>query len=256
MFHVTSFNIRFDDSSDQKKSWKIRKPLLNSLLKKYHWDIIGVEEPVLQQMLDIQKMLNWDYFGVGRDDGLKKGEFTAIFYNSNRFTLLESGHFWLSETPDVPSVYATAMFPRICVWGKLADSDGKQFFVFNTHLDHVSEEARLFAIQFILQRAELISEGAPLILLGDLNSQPTTLTYQHIIEKYQDAKLIAKTPAIGPNGSFHDFNPRRPENQLQRIDYIFVSNAFQVITYETIIDEVNGFSASDHFPVTALVDWK
>ncbi len=119
MFSVTTFNIRFDDTSERKKSWELRKTLTKSLLDKYQWDFMGVEEPLLPQMLDMKAMLDWDYFGVGRDDGLEKGEFTAVFYNSTRFTLLQEGHFWLSDTPDVPSIHSTAMFPRICVWGIL-----------------------------------------------------------------------------------------------------------------------------------------
>ncbi|ARM71972.1 TPA_asm: endonuclease [Listeria monocytogenes] len=257
MFSVTTFNIRFDDTSEKKKSWELRKKLTKVLLDKYQWDFMGVEEPLLPQMLDIKGMLNWDYFGVGRDDGLEKGEFTAIFYNSTRFTLLQEDHFWLSETPDVPSIHPAATFPRICVWGELEDSiDGKKFYIFNTHLDHVSEEARLFASQLLLQKAALIAENSPAILLGDFNTEPETPTYTFINKKYQDAQLISQYTAKGPTGSFHDFHPLRPENELEKIDYIFVSNEFQVCTYETIVDEVDGFSASDHFPITVNLQWK
>lgn len=98
MFSVTTFNIRFDDTSERKKSWELRKTLTKSLLDKYQWDFMGVEEPLLPQMRDMKEMQDWDYFGVGRDDGFEKGEFTAVFYNSTRFTLLQEGHFWLSET--------------------------------------------------------------------------------------------------------------------------------------------------------------
>lgn len=203
-----------------------------------------------------EAMLDWDYFGVGRDDGFEKGEFTAVFYNSTRFTLLQEGHFWLSETPDVPSIHSTAMFPRICVWGKFADLDGKQFYIFNTHLDHISEEARLFASQLLLKKAATIAENSPVIILGDFNTEPDTPTYNFITKKYQDAQLISQKRAKGPIGSFHDFRPLRPINELEKIDYIFVSKEFQVCTYETIVDEVDGFSASDHFPVTANLDWK
>ncbi|MBF2680507.1 endonuclease/exonuclease/phosphatase family protein [Listeria innocua] len=256
MFSVTTFNIRFDDTSERKKSWELRKTLTKSLLDKYQWDFMGVEEPLLPQMRDMKEMLDWDYFGVGRDDGFEKGEFTAVFYNSTRFRLLQEGHFWLSETPDVPSIHSTAMFPRICVWGKLEDStDGRQFYIFNTHLDHVSEEARLFASQLLLQKAGLIAENLPMILLGDFNTEPETPTYNYITKKYQDAQLISQTPIKGPIGSFHDFQPLRPENELEKIDYIFVSKEFRVHSYKTITDQVDGCSASDHFPVTATLEW-
>ncbi|MBC2131100.1 endonuclease/exonuclease/phosphatase family protein [Listeria innocua] len=256
MFSVTTFNIRFDDTSERKKSWELRKTLTKSLLDKYQWDFMGVEEPILLQMRDMKEMLDWDYFGVGRDDGFEKGEFTAVFYNSARFRLLQEGHFWLSETPDVPSIHSTAMFPRICVWGKLEDStDERQFYIFNTHLDHVSEEARLFASQLLLQKAGLIVENLPVILLGDFNTEPETPTYNFITKKYQDAQLISQTPIKGPIGSFHDFQPLRPENELEKIDYIFVSKEFRVHSYKTITDQVDGCSASDHFPVTATLEW-
>ncbi|MBC2237268.1 endonuclease/exonuclease/phosphatase family protein [Listeria innocua] len=255
MFSVTTFNIRFDDTSERKKSWELRKTLTKSLLDKYQWDFMGVEEPILPQMRDMKEMLDWDYFGVGRDDGYEKGEFTAVFYNSARFRLLQEGHFWLSETPDVPSIHSTAMFPRICVWGKFADSDGKQFYIFNTHLDHISEEARLFASQLLLKKAAIIAEDSPVIILGDFNTAPNTTTYNFITKKYQDAQLISQTPIKGPIGSFHDFQPLRPENELEKIDYIFVSKEFRVHSYKTITDQVDGCSASDHFPVTATLEW-
>ncbi|MBF2442466.1 endonuclease/exonuclease/phosphatase family protein [Listeria innocua] len=255
MFSVTTFNIRFDDTSERKKSWELRKTLTKSLLDKYQWDFMGVEEPILPQMRDMKEMLDWDYFGVGRDDGYEKGEFTAVFYNSARFRLLQEGHFWLSETPDVPSIHSTAMFPRICVWGKFADSDGKQFYIFNTHLDHISEEARLFASQLLLKKAAIIAEDSPVIILGDFNTAPNTTTYNFITKKYQDAQLISQTPIKGPIGSFHDFQPLRPENELEKIDYIFVSKEFRVHSYKTITDQVDGCSASDHFPVTAILEW-
>lgn len=79
MFSVTTFNIRFDDTSERKKSWELRKTLTKSLLDKYQWDFMGVEEPLLPQMRDMKEMQDWDYFGVGRDDGFEKGEFTAVF---------------------------------------------------------------------------------------------------------------------------------------------------------------------------------
>ncbi|MBC1378506.1 endonuclease/exonuclease/phosphatase family protein [Listeria innocua] len=255
MFSVTTFNIRFDDTSERKKSWELRKTLTKSLLDKYQWDFMGVEEPLLPQMRDMKEMLDWDYFGVGRDDGFEKGEFTAVFYNSARFSLLQEGHFWLSETPDVPSIHSTAMFPRICVWGKLADSVGKQFYIFNTHLDHISEEARLFASQLLLKKAAIIAEDSLVIILGDFNTVPNTTTYNYITKKYQDAQLISQTPIKGPIGSFHDFQPLRPENELEKIDYIFVSKEFLVHSYKTITDQVDGCSASDHFPVTATLEW-
>ncbi|EAD5868696.1 endonuclease/exonuclease/phosphatase family protein [Listeria innocua] len=255
MFSVTTFNIRFDDTSERKKSWELRKTLTKSLLDKYQWDFMGVEEPLLPQMRDMKEMLDWDYFGVGRDDGFEKGEFTAVFYNSARFRLLQEGRFWLSETPDVPSIHSTAMFPRICVWGKFADSDGKQFYIFNTHLDHISEEARLFASQLLLKKAAIIAEDSPIIILGDFNTAPNTTTYNFITKKYQDAQLISQTPIKGPIGSFHDFQPLRPENELEKIDYIFVSKEFRVHSYKTITDQVDGCSASDHFPVTATLEW-
>lgn len=124
MFSVTTFNIRFDDTSERKKSWELRKTLTKSLLDKYQWDFMGVEEPLLPQMRDMKEMQDWDYFGVGRDDGFEKGEFTAVFYNSTRFTLLQEGHFWLSETPEVPSIHSTAMFSTNLRLGKTRRFNG------------------------------------------------------------------------------------------------------------------------------------
>ncbi|WP_099221709.1 endonuclease/exonuclease/phosphatase family protein [Listeria costaricensis] len=255
MYKIATFNVRFDDQADEIKSWAFRAPLAERVFQEAQFDICGVQEPLLFQMEDMCRFGGFEYFGVGREDGDKAGEFTAVLYNAKRFTKLQDGHFWLSETPEQPSIYSGAMFPRICVWAQLEDrSTGRAFFVFNTHLSHVSEEARLFGMSLILERLQKIAADQPVVLMGDLNTEPDTPTYEAILKVLRDPRLDEQITHAGPAGSFHDFDPLRPEEELEKIDHLFVSPEFHVLKYATLKLAGEKYGASDHFPVVIEAD--
>jgi len=141
---VASYNIRMDTQSDSLNAWEYRKDKVNALIRFYDMDIFGTQEGFLHQLQDMARMTEYAYFGSGRDDGKTAGEHSAIFYRKDRFELLETGDFWLSETPDVPGKgWDATCCNRICSWGKLKEkSTGKTFYVFNVHFDHQGVVAR------------------------------------------------------------------------------------------------------------------
>ena len=141
---VMTYNIRVDTPDDGINRWNLRKQRVFNLIQHYQPDLIGVQEGLAHQVADLQgafPFYNW--YGVGRDDGNDKGEFSAIFYRADVFELRESGTFWLSETPDQPGSKGwDAALPRVCSWVKLKDRRNNQtIYHFNTHLDHAGQIA-------------------------------------------------------------------------------------------------------------------
>ena len=148
--NVVTYNIRYNNPDDKENSWPNRRDDVLKLLKGHKADIFDVQEALYDQVMDLKDgMKGFDYVGVGRDDGNINGEFSAIFYNSNRYVLLENGTFWLSKTPKIPSKSWDAALNRICTWARLRELEThKTFYVFNTHFDHqggrLPEKNRLY----------------------------------------------------------------------------------------------------------------
>ncbi|HSI69568.1 MAG TPA: endonuclease/exonuclease/phosphatase family protein, partial [Gillisia sp.] len=142
--NVMSYNIKYATENDGENSWSKRKDHLTNQIKFFHPDVLGVQEALHGQMEHIKdNVADYQYVGAARDDGKTKGEYSAIFYNSSKFELLEESTFWLSETPNSPSKGWDASFPRVCTYVKLKEKEsGKEFWVFNTHFDHEGDEAR------------------------------------------------------------------------------------------------------------------
>ena len=156
---IITFNIRLDIPADGSNAWTNRKENLVSMIRFHKADIIGLQEAQRHQIEFIQKSLpEFSWFGVGRDDGKEKGEFTAIFYRRNRFDTLETSTFWLSETPDHPGLGWDAAYQRIATFGKFRDNLSKKvFYLFNTHLDNEGEIARLESAKLIKKKILLVS---------------------------------------------------------------------------------------------------
>ena len=193
-------------------------------------------------------LTDYEFIGVGRDDGLTKGEYSAIFYHVEQVILLASGTFWLSETPESVSVGWDASMERICTYGKFENiSGGQHFFIFNTHFDHRGPKAREYSAKLIVNRIEEINhENLPVVLMGDLNATPDELPIMVFQEFMEDGLAISKHPLIGVPGTFNGF---KDETEDRRIDYIFTSK-FQVdrYTHDTTRTSQNRF-LSDHLPV-------
>ena len=253
-FKVMTFNIRLSLDSDKENSWNNRKEETMALMTYYHPDIMGVQEAVPQQMRDMKaKLTNYDYIGVGRDDGKDAGEYSAIFYDKNRLKVLESGTFWLSETPDVPSKGWDAAYPRICTDGLFKDSKtGKKFWALNLHFDHVGNVARVKSSQMILERIKKMNpKNYPLVLTGDFNLTEDSEPIQIMSKSLDDSFYHTKIPHYGPKATWQAFDVNTIAKD--RIDYIFVKG-FTVLTNRTINDRrSNNLYPSDHFPVLSEI---
>ena len=247
---VMTYNIKYDNPNDGENSWDFRKAEMATLLQKYYPHVIGTQEGLYHQLVYLDSCLvNYCFVGVGRKDGQKGGEFAAIFYDSTKIKLLSQNTFWLSESGDTASVGWDAALERICTTALFEWKETKQkFWVFNAHYDHIGEKAREMSSELILERIKKVnSEKLPLILIGDLNSEPKSQAIAVLNSQLKDGRLISKKKPSGPYGTFNDFKKEITEEK--RIDYIFISG-FKVLTYKHIDDKKeNGFQVSDHYPV-------
>ncbi len=167
---VMSYNIKYANEMDGGNSWSLRKDHLAGQLKFYEPNIFGVQEALHSQLEFLKDELSgYEYFGKGRDDGDQKGEFSAIFFKTNKFELLKHGTFWLSSTPENPGRGWDADYPRVCTYGLFKEKEtGKEFWVFNTHFDHNGVEARAESVKLIKRK---INELNPEEKANDLNGR-------------------------------------------------------------------------------------
>ena len=245
-----SYNIRYDNNWDIENSWKIRRNKISQILVQYSPSIIGIQEGLLNQVQYIDSsLINYDFVGVGRDDGKNKGEFCAIYFDTTRYVLSKNSTFWLSETPDTISVGWDAALERICTYGLFKDRiTKKEFWVFNTHFDHIGVVAREKSSELILKRIDKINrQSLPVVLMGDINSTPTSPPVKELKTELSDALKISLEKLQGPRGTFNGFN--EDLSIEKRIDYIF-TNDLKVISYTHINDRLNNNRhISDHLPV-------
>jgi endonuclease/exonuclease/phosphatase family metal-dependent hydrolase len=255
--NVITYNIRLNTPSDKENAWPNRRDDVISLLKTCKADIFSVQEALYDQVMNLKEgMTGFDYVGVGRDDGNINGEFSAIYYDSGRFELVESGTFWLSQTPQIPSKSWDAALNRICTWARLKEKDNhRTFYVFNTHFDHIGVLARKKSAELILKKiVEIADRKDPVLLTGDFNLTPKEKPLELIRQKLKDSRQVSKTVPHGPVGTFNGWDTKSvPEN---RIDYIFVNKLFVVNNYSTLTDSREGRYFSDHFPVLTELQFK
>jgi endonuclease/exonuclease/phosphatase family metal-dependent hydrolase len=261
-FRVMSFNIRLPVQSDGINYWDLRRPLVASTIRYHEPDILGVQEAFRRQLDEMTTdMPEYAWFGVCRTDGSVQpnpdSEFSAILYRKDRFERLEGSTFWLSETPWVAGSKGwDAAFPRIVTWAKFRDlKSGKTFFCFNTHFDHMGEQAREESAKLLLQKMNEIAGKEPVILSGDFNSTDTSkpyllLTDPHSTYSMTDALFVSKTPHHGPLGSFSG-SFTLPGVGNYRIDFIFFRNNITVLKHAILSDSWDGRLPSDHLPVLA-----
>ena len=250
---VASYNLRMDTPSDSLNAWPHRKENVKSLIQYHDFDIVGTQEGFLHQLQDLMEMPGYAYFGAGRDDGQDAGEHSAILYKKDRFEVIDSGNFWLSETPDKPGLgWDATCCNRIASWVKFTDNHtGKAFFVFNVHFDHQGVVARRESGKLMLAKIAAIAQGEPVICTGDFNSTPETEQIKGMAAALQDAYTATQMPPYGPVGTSNGFRFTAPFKN--RIDYVFVSNHFKVLTYAALTDAKDQRYPSDHLPVVARV---
>ena len=254
---VVTYNIKYANENDGENSWSKRKDHLSNQIRFYEPNIFGVQEAVLEQLQHLKGNLpNYNYLGVGREDGMNKGEFSALFYDTILFNVLEEGTFWLSETPEEISVGWDAAWPRICTYALFETKTSKQkFWVLNTHFDHKGDKAREESTNLILAKIEkLNTANYPLILMGDFNLQPETKAIQLLSKKMNDSKSISKNVVFGPEGTFNGYNFLEPVTR--RIDYIFTSkDNIEVLKYAVLSNSKDLKYPSDHLPVFVLLQF-
>lgn len=257
-FRVASYNIRYAAQMDVESgnAWEIRKEPLARLVKQHGFDIFGSQEGKPEQMKDLLELLP-GFDAVGHPDGENGIRYNvAILYKTNRFELLDSGVFWLSETPDVPSIGWDATDRRICNWAKFREKfSGKEFYFFNTHFYWRKHIARENSGPLIAKRIKEIAGDTPAVVTGDFNSRPETSQIAAVKEVVNDAYDVTKTERQGVEGTGF------PGGVFQgdpggRIDYVFVSPHITVYDYK-VLSDIYGDNRypSDHLPVTSFIEF-
>jgi len=259
---IMTFNIRLNTPDDGDNQWPYRKEIAASMIRFHRADIAGLQEALKDQVADLTTLLpEYHWFGVGRDDGKEAGEFMAVFYRHDRLQVLQQSTFWLSATPETPTMGWDARCYRVVTWGQFKDRfTGKIFYLFNTHFDHIGEVARRESAHLLLQRIQTIAGAHPVIVTGDFNSSPESEPYQIIVTglstdatmKLIDSEQVAKYPHHGPDGTTTRFIAANLPNN-KSIDYIFIKNNVSVSLHGTLSDSFDGRFPSDHMPVLAEV---
>lgn len=251
---VVSYNIKYDNVNDTVNNWNDRKMAMVDLLQKRHPEFIGMQEVLYRQLDYLNSALaDYDYIGVGRDDGKQKGEYSPIFYDTERFKLLESNTFWLSKTPTLISVGWDAAMERICTYGLFEENvTGKKIYVFNTHFDHIGTKARKNSAKLIIKQiAQLNKENLPVVLMGDFNLGPEEKPILFIKKRMKDGQAISAKALQGPKGTYNGFDIYAAIER--RIDYIFLKGC-TVNRYDHLDKRLNnGKHISDHLPVIATI---
>lgn len=254
---VMSYNIRYDITTSNASPWTERHVAISEQIKRYHADIIGMQEVLDHQRTQLLTDLpEFASVGVGRDDGQKAGEYAPIFYKKERFRLLHSGTFWLSPTPDIPSKGWDAALNRICTYAQFVDETLKDtIWVYNTHFDHVGEEARKRSAELILKKIEMSGyEQQAVVVCGDFNLNDDHPTISFVQLHWKDALFEAKELKSNKNRTFNNFDL---ENEAsKRIDYLFTNEKVDILIFETIVERFGISYPSDHFPILAALKIK
>lgn len=237
--NVATYNLRLSNLGDslEGNGWGQRAPYVAKLIQYHDFDIFGTQEGKYHQLEDLKTMMpEYDYIGVGRDDGAQGGEYAAIFYKPSRFELLDSGNFWLSTDTTRPNKGWDAECIRVCTWGKFRDKEtGKVFVHFNLHMDHIGVVARAESAKLILEKIKAFPEKLPVMLSGDFNVDQNNESYQLLqnsgvmADAYTMADLV-----YANNGTFNAFETDGMTDE--RIDHIFLSPEFKVEKYGVLTD--------------------
>ena len=280
-FNIATYNIRQMNDGDVKagNGWSVRAPHVAQLVQFHDFDIFGTQEGFKSQLEDLKSLLpGYDYIGVGRDNGADEGEHSAIFYDTQKFSVLDHGDFWLSETPEKPGLGWDAVCVRICTWGHFRHNEsGREFLYFNLHMDHVGKKARVESANLVKKRLTELGATLPMFLSGDFNVDQFSPSYAAIVEgellddSHDKAKMVYET-----TGTYNGYSAEKYTKS--RIDHIFVSPQVEVLKYGILTDtyrtpvegetaqkeafapeeiELTKYKArtpSDHFPVKISVE--
>ena len=245
---VMSFNIRFGDLGTLTA--EDRHPMVEETIRKGHPDSVGLQEATTEWMAYLTEALSDEYahVGVGRDDGVSAGEHSAIFYLKDKYTAVDSGNFWLSETPDVPSFGWNAGSIRICTWVVLENNEtGEQYVHINSHFDNASKEARQNSVDMILEKAKEFGD-LPVVFTADMNISEGSEEYNRMTAGgLADTKMLAADTM--DYLTYHDRMPLIHWGSV--IDFVMVNEKFDALVYRVVTAGIDGNYVSDHFPIYA-----
>ena len=252
---VMTFNLRYASTS-MPHAWSVRRPVTKACLEQTAPDLIGTQEGLTAQLADMRADLPaYAMLGQGREGG-EKGEYMAIFYRRDRFELLETHDFWLSETPEVVGSKSwNTSLPRMVTWARFRDKvTGKAFVFVNTHFDHMSEDARTQSAKLIRARLADLKPVGPILLVGDFNAvAKTSAAYTTLT----DGGFLTDLFRTAPERSGEDLNTfhgyRKPGHDGVHIDWLLGRGGWKSKAAEVITFEVKGQHPSDHFPVMVKV---
>ena len=251
---VMSYNIRTGTADDGPNSWEHRKELSLEMIRFVAPDLIGMQEvqPMQADYLT-ENLTEYGKVGIGRDDGQRKGEQMAVFYRKERFELLDSGHFWLSATPDEVSRGWDGACNRMCTWVKLHDrTSGRDLFLFDTHLDHKGKQARLEGAKLLAERIQKIAGRNVAFLTGDFNAPATAAVLEPLFEAFSSARDKARM--TDHLATYNGWGKAKPGGSA--IDHIFYQRATPLF-FKTITREFSGRAyVSDHYPIVATFQLK
>ena len=247
---VISYNIRNGEANDGTNSWRYRYPCTLLMLQDQKPDIMGVQEAYDYQVLLIsENMRDYKAIGVGREDGKSEGEHMSIFYNKKTVSLKKWGTFWLSETPDKPSLGWDAACRRTATWAIMKDKrNGRDFLYVNTHLDHVGKAAQRNGLDLILSKIkEMNNKNLPVVLTGDFNVEPDDSVLDVL-----DGSMVSARDVADKTDSHGTYSNWGKESSI--IDYIWYSGFSSCPEYQTITKKYGGRAfISDHYPVKAVL---
>jgi len=267
---VMSFNIRYGTAKDGENHWDKRRDMVCELLQRQSPDLVGLQEALRFQIDEIRSALpQYAEIGCGRDDGKTLGEYSGILYRKNRFDVNDSGTFWLSDTPEVPgSITWGNACTRLCTWGRFVPKgSGKAFYMFNTHLDHISQLSRDKAIVLIASKLRDRRHPDPIVFTGDFNVGESNSVARYLrgeapISVASDGLTQNPIPLVDTFRVLHPdakdvgtFNGFKGTRTGQKIDYIFVQPGVEVLKAEILYDNHDNRYPSDHFPITAAIRW-
>lgn len=261
---VVSYNIRLFPGKDGENSWEFRKDASTAMVNEVKPDVMGMQEAYREQLdFLLEGCKDYEIIGVGRDDGISKGEHMAIAYNKEKVILHNWGTYWLSETPDVPSFGWDAACRRTATWALFEMKEsGQKFYMVNTHLDHKGKIARKEGLAMVFRRIQEMNTGNyPMILTGDFNVLPDNPCLSEINSIMQNARFHADY--ADTKGSFNGFGKygassgapelgEKPKMSLRPIDYIYYRGMSDCLTFKVLSEPyANKAFISDHYPILA-----
>ena len=246
---IMSFNIRYGGLGVLSAS--DRYEMVEETIRKSEADSFGVQEATPSWMRYLKKSLSdkYDYVGVGRDNGKNVGEYSAVFYLKDKYKAVDSGTFWLSETPDTPSKGWDASCKRICTWIVLENiQTGEKYVHVNAHFDHKGPEARINSVDMIIEKVKQYSD-LPVVFTADMNIVEGTELYNRMIDSnvLRDTKYEAEDTM--DYLTFHDMVPSAHEDSI--LDYVMINDNFEAEVYRVVTAGIDDVYVSDHFPVYA-----